>query len=109
MADLDKDESLRDLIARLIESVRDYARAEIALVKQTAASWVGAAKPAIAFVVVAILLVQASLTVLVAAAGVGIGHWLGLAGGLAVGAVLGLVAAGLLVYLAIRQFSGMSK
>lgn len=95
-------ETLRDLIARLIDSGKAYARAEVALIRQTVVTRIGQIKPAIALVVPAIFLVQAALTVLLVALGFGLARWLGPAGGMAVAAMIGLVVAGLLIWFAVR-------
>lgn len=102
----DHDESLRDLVARLIDSAKAYASAEVAVVKKTVTFRVDQAKPAAIFGVAALLIVQAALTVLIAALGVALARWIGVAGGLAVAAVLALMVAGLLVWLALRRFTG---
>ena len=104
-----EEESLRDLVARLIDSGKAYLNAEVTLVKTTVSVRVAQAKPAAAFIVVAILLVQAALTVLVAALGMLLAQWLTPAGGLAVGAVLALLLAGLLGWMAARRLSGGAK
>jgi hypothetical protein len=96
--------SLRDLIARLIDSAKAYVRAEVALVKKTVEVRLDQAKPAAAFGIGAVMLVQAALVVLLMALGMGLATWLGTAGGLAVAALIGLLIAGLLVWLAIGRF-----
>lgn len=102
MYDPGEQESLRDLIARLIDSGKAYARAEVALVRQTFVTRIGQIKPAIALAVPAIFIVQAALTVLLVALGFVLARWLGPAGGMALAAVIGLGIAGLLIWLAIR-------
>ena len=104
-----EEESLRDLVARLIDSAKAYLNAEVALIKTTASVRIAQAKPAAIFAVTAILLVQAALTVLVAALGMLLARWLTPAGGLAAGAVLALLVAGLLGWMAARQLSGGAK
>lgn len=98
--------SLRDLIARLIDSAKAYVRAEIALVKKTVEVRLDQVKPAAAFVIGAIMLTQATLVILLAALGMALATWLGTAGGLAVAGLIGLLIAGLLVWLAIGRFTG---
>jgi len=98
--DLTREESLRDIVARVVEDGKDYARAEVALVKTTVTSKVDAVKPAVIFYAVALVLALAALPVLVAALGMALAIWLGVAGGLAVGAVIVLAMAGLFVLLA---------
>ena len=100
------DLSLRDLIARLIDSAKAYLRAEVALIKKTVEVRLGQAKPAAAFAIGAILLVQAAVVILLAALGMALATWLGAAGGLAAAGLIALSVAGLLVWLAIRKFTG---
>lgn len=104
-----EEESLRELVARLIDSGKAYAQAEVALVKTTVSVRAAQAKPAAIFGVIAILLVQAALTVLVAALGMALAQWLTPAGGLAAGAVIALLIAGLLGWMAARRLSGSAK
>jgi asparagine N-glycosylation enzyme membrane subunit Stt3 len=98
--------SLRDLIARLIDSAKAYVRAEVALVKKTVEVRLDQAKPAAAFAIGAVMLVQAALVILLAALGMGLATWLGTAGGLAAAGLIGLLIAGLLIRLAISRFTG---
>jgi hypothetical protein len=98
-------ESLRDLVARVIENTKAYIRAELALQKARAATWVGRAGPAIGLVIGALLIVQASLTVLIAALGWLLALRLGSAGGFAVAALIGLVIAGLVGWIGIKQLT----
>jgi hypothetical protein len=99
----DQGESLRDLIARLIDSAKAYAKAEIMLVKKTVKVIVSQAVPTAALAGAAFLLAQAALVVLVAALGVALATFLGLAGGLAVAGILALLLAGLLGWLALKR------
>lgn len=98
--------SLRDLIARLIDSAKAYLRAEVALVRKTVEVRLDQAKPAAAFAIGAVMLVQAALVILLAALGMGLATWLGPAGGLAVAGLVGLLIAGLLVWAAVSRFTG---
>ena len=98
-------ESVRDLISRLIDEGKAYAKAEVAVIKATAFGWIRPAKIAVPLIIVAILLVQASLTVLVAALGMALAHWIGAAGGLALAAVIVLLLAGALAGIAAVKFS----
>ena len=95
---------MRDLAARLIESGKAWAQAEITLVRMTALRWAEAAKIGAVLVVLALILVNAAVIVLVAALGMALAAWLGTAGGLAVAAILALLLAGLLGWLAVRRF-----
>jgi protein-S-isoprenylcysteine O-methyltransferase Ste14 len=105
----DQGESLRDLIARLIDSGKAYLRAEVTLVRKTVEVRLEQAKPAAAFAIGAVLLVQAALVVLLAALGLALGTWLGPAGGLAVAGLFALALAGLLIWLAARRFTGSKQ
>lgn len=100
---------MRELIARLIDAVRAFAQAEIALVKATAAAWAGAAKVAGVFIAIALLLANAAIIVLLAAFGMTIAIWLGPAAGLAIAAVIGLVLAALFGWLAASRIMKMLK
>lgn len=107
--DGDEGESLRDLVARVIDNTKAYLKAELSLAKQTAATKAGQAGPAAAYILVAIVLVQAAVTVLAASLGLLLAQWLGLAGGFAVAALLVLIVAGFLLWLAVRQFRKIMK
>lgn len=100
-----KGESVRELIARLIDETKAYAKAEIAVVKATALSYIAPVKIAAPLIIGAILLLQAALTVLIAAIGMALATWLGVAGGLAVSAILFLIIAGVCVAFAVSRFS----
>jgi hypothetical protein len=99
-------ETLRELVVRLIDGAKEYLRAEILLARQTAIEWAARARPAIAAIVVAILLLQAALTVLIAALGLALAHWIGMAGGFALAALLAIGAAGLLGWFALSRLNG---
>ena len=101
-----QEESLRDLVARVIDNTKAYLRAEANLLKQTASLWATRAIPAAVLIVIAILLTQAALTVLIAALGWALASWLGVPAGLALAAVITLALAGLLVWLAVRKLTG---
>ena len=105
----DNGETLRDLIVRLIESAREYLRAEILVAKQTAIEWVERARPAIIFIAIAFLLALAASIVLLASLGMALAHWIGVAGGLAVASLLALGVAGLLVWLAYARIVGKGQ
>ena len=105
----DSGESIGALVARLIESAKIYVRAEITLVKRTVLGWIGRAKPALVFLVVALVLVLSSVTIALAALGMALAHWLGIPGGLAVAALIGLGIAGTLAALAVRRLNGMNE
>ena len=88
--------SLRELIAELIEAGKSYVRAEIAYYKQLATGRARAAATGAAIAVVALLFVQAALTVLLGALGLWAARWLGMAGGFAIAGLVGLMVAALL-------------
>lgn len=99
--------SLRELVARLIDSTKAFVQAEVALVRRTFTVWAGAAKAAAILFVIALILVNAAVIVLLAALGMALATWLGTAGGLAVAALIGLAAAGLLGWIGARRIMAM--
>lgn len=101
--------SLRELAARLIEDGKAWASAEIAVVKATATGWIAPAKIAVPLAIVALFLVQAALTVLVIAVGMALAKWIGVAGGLAVSALIFLLIAAGLVGIAVTRFGKVGK
>lgn len=101
-----QDDTLGELVTRLSEDAKAYAKAEVAVVKRSVLARVAAIKPSAIYIVLAILLVQAALTVLTAALGMVLAIWLGPPGGLAAGAVIVLAVAGLLVRLAVVKLRG---
>lgn len=105
----DHEEPLRDLLLRLIEAARAYVRAELELWRRIALAKLGAAGLGIALAVAALFLIQAALTVLVAALGLLLSRWLGTAGGLAGGALLTVVIAALLGRIAIAKLAALGK
>lgn len=107
--EVDEPESLRELVGRVIDNAKAYVKAEVTLAKQTATTKAGQAGPAVVMVVVAVLLLQAAITVLAAALGLLLARWLGPAGGLAVAALLVVVIAGLLVWFAASRFKRIAK
>ncbi len=100
---------LRELVARLIEDGKAWASAEIAVVKATATAWIAPAKIAVPLAIVALFLLQAALTVLVIAFGMALATWLGVAGGLAVAALIVLLIAAGLVGIAVTRFGKAGK
>ena len=100
-------ESIGALFSRLIDRAGDFIRAEIAFYKEAVARKLNQAKLSVVLGIVAVMIVQASLTVLLVALGLGVAHWIGLAGGVAVAGLLGLAAAGLCVYLAILRIKSV--
>jgi hypothetical protein len=100
----DQGESLRELIARLIDSGKAYLRAELFLVRKTVKVRLIEAKYFAAFAMGAGVLGLAGVIALVAALGLFLGRWLGPAGGMAVAGLIALVAAGLLTKYAVDHF-----
>lgn len=112
MTRLDADQEplpLRELATRLIDNGKAYVRAEVNLVKATVSTKASQAGPALAMIVIAILLVQAALTALVAALGLLLSRWLGLAGGFAVASIAVLAVAALLGWTAVKRIKGIAK
>jgi hypothetical protein len=107
--DAEEPESLRELAARVIDNSKAYLRAELTLVRQTVAAKASLAGPALALIVAGIVLVQAAITVLAASLGLLLAHWLGLAGGFAVAALLVLMIAGLLAWMAARRIKDIME
>jgi high-affinity K+ transport system ATPase subunit B len=101
--------SLRDLIARLIQSGKAFVEAEIALVLGAVRAWAGAAMIIAALALVAFILVNAAIVVLLAALGMALATWLGMAGGLAVAALIALLVAGLLCWIAFLRVKALVR
>ena len=101
-----QEQPIGTLVTQLIEDGKAYVRSEVTLAKTTVTSKVGAVVPSAAFGFGALLIVQASLTVLVAALGMTIAVWVGPAGGLAIGGAIGLLLAGLLGWIAAARLKG---
>ena len=107
--DAGQEPPLRELAARLIDNGKAYVRAEVNLVKTTVSTKAGLAGPAVAMIVVAVILVQAAITVLIAALGLLLARWLGLAGGFAAAAVIVLAGAAMLAWMAINRIKAIAK
>jgi hypothetical protein len=99
----DEQVSLRDLVARAIDDIKNYLRAEIALVRARVSTAGGKAGPALAFLILAIVIAQSALTILFAAVGALLALWIGWPGGLAVAALLALAVSGWLAWRAYRK------
>lgn len=102
-------ESLRELASRCIDNGKSYLKAEVTLAKETVASRTRQAVPAVGWFAAALLLLQAGLTVLIASLGCLLALWLGWPGGMALGAVVGLLAAGLCAWLGVRAIKGIGS
>ncbi|WCT73579.1 hypothetical protein PQ455_18540 [Sphingomonas naphthae] len=99
-------ESIGALFSRLIDRARDVLRAEVTYYRETATAKVtGLVKPAV-LGFVALMFVQASLTVLVVTIGIVLGRWLGAAAGLFAAVAAGLLIAALLGWIAMRLATG---
>ena len=105
----DQGDTLRELIARLIDSGKAYLRAELLLVRTTIKVRLIEAKYVAVFAVAAGLLGLAGVIVLVAALGLALARWLGPAGGLAAAGLIALLAAGLLMKYAADHFLDWKK
>lgn len=104
-----REASLRELLARLIDSSKAFVQAELALVRKTMAAWAGAIKIGAALITLAIVLVNAAVIVLIAALGMALAGWLGMVGGLAAAGAIALLSAGVLIWLAIRCFKQVTR
>ena len=98
-------ESVGSLIGRLVTDGKAYARAEAQIYQQKALVWVPPIRTAAILGVVALLLAQAAVTTLLVFLGFWLSLWLGPLGGGVAAALIGLAVAGLLVWIAIGNFS----
>lgn len=105
----DRIRTIGALLTRLIESAKDFARAEIALAKATALDWFGQAQIALILLVAALVLALSAVTILLAALGMALAAWLGVAGGLAIAALIGLATAGILIAIAVKRLQGIGR
>lgn len=101
--------SLRELAGRVIDNGKAYVRAELTLAKATVATKAAQAGPAAGLILVAVVLTQAAVTVLAASLGLLLARWLGLAGGFAAAAVLVLLVAALLGWMAAKRIKDILK
>lgn len=99
------DASVGTLLHRLLDDGRDYVKAEIDLVRDTARARLGSAKTGIIVGVAAIFVAQAGLTVLFIALGSILALLVGPWAGQLIAALIALAAAGLMVKYTIAQFS----
>lgn len=102
----DQDKSIGDLATTLLDNGKAYARAEVALVKQTVLARVAAMRTSAILLVAALILLQAALTGLVIAFGMLLAPWLGVPGGLGASALLTLVLIGVLAWIAVGKLKG---
>jgi hypothetical protein len=109
LSDAKDAESLRDLVARLIDTTRAYLKAEIVLAKARVRARIGALLPVVALVLTGMVLAQASLAVLIVAAGALFARWIGWAGGLALAGLLGLLLGALLAWAGYKTLKDMIK
>lgn len=103
------EQTLRELVAHVVDDGKSYAKAEIHLWREIVLAKVGIIRPAAIALVVALLFVQAALTVLAAALGMALATWLGVAGGLAAGAVIVVLIAGILAAYAVNRLKRLGQ
>ncbi|TVV71563.1 hypothetical protein [Sphingomonas solaris] len=84
---------------------KTYVSAEIDVYRQKALSWVPPVRTAAILGIAALFIAQAAITTLLVFLGFWLALWLGPLGGGVAAAAIGLIVAGLLAYLAVRQFS----
>lgn len=105
-------ESIPALFTRAVEDGKSFARAEVDYYKKMALSRVSGLTTAAVLAIAALFLLQASLTTLVVGFGLALATWLprlGIAGGVVIAAVLGLLVAGLLAWLAVGRIKATGK
>lgn len=105
-------ESIGGLFARLIEDAKGFARAEVDYYRLLVTSRVAGLKPAVVLIVVALFLVQASLTTLLIGIGFGIARAferIGIAGGVVIAALVGLLISGILVRIAVGKIAAAGE
>lgn len=101
-------ETIGGLFAQLVDDAKTLLRAQVDYYKLLAARRIAGLKVAVALIVVALFLVQASLTTLLIGIGLAIARLferVGVAGGIVIAAVIGLAVSGLLVRIAIGRIA----
>jgi hypothetical protein len=101
--------SLRVLVARLIDTTQAYVKAEIALAKARVRARLGALVPVAALVLTGLVLAQASLAVLIVAAGALLARWIGWPGGLALAGLIGMTLGGILTWAGFKSLKDIIK
>jgi len=97
------DRSIGDLIEQLVDDVRDYGRAEIALLKARANEILeDYLHAAILFGIAAVFALAGVVTLFVGIA-IALGRWIGPLGGAVVSTVLAAAIAGILAWFAMRE------
>ena len=105
-------ETIGSLVARLIEDAKQFVHAEIDYYRLLLIERIAGLRTAAVLVVVAVFLLQASLTTLLIGIGLAIAHLfarIGLAGGVVIAAVIGLLVSGLLVRIAIGRIAASAR
>ncbi|MDB5685251.1 MAG: hypothetical protein JWM38_2586 [Sphingomonas bacterium] len=97
-------ETLGALFARLIDDGANLFRAELNLYRQGALRRAARAKTPVIMVVAAVLLVQSSVTTMLVGLALGLARWLGPVGGGLAAALVGLIAAAILLKMAMARF-----
>lgn len=84
-----REESIGDLVNRLVDDARAYAKAEVEVVRQIARHRAGKAKTGLILLVVGAVLLVSSLTALLLGLVLGLAIWIGpVASGLVIAAIL---------------------
>lgn len=105
-------ETIGELFAQLVDDAKALVRAEADYYRLLVTGRIAGLKVAAALIVAALFLLQASLTTLLIGIGLAIARLferVGIAGGVLVAAVIGLVVSGLLVRGAIGQIAAASR
>ena len=99
------DEGIGTLFARLIDEGRDLVSAEFELYRQITLNRLLRSRMAVVLAVIAVLLLQASVTALLLGLVLFLALWLGPVGGAVAVCVTGLVTAAVLLRIAARSFA----
>ena len=105
-------ETIGALLTRLVDDAKHVARAEGEYYRLLVVGRIAGLKTAAILIIVALFLVQASLTTLLIGIGFAIARLferIGLAGGVLIAAVIGLVVSGVLVRVAIGRIAAASR
>ena len=98
-------ESIGSLVRRLIVDGRTYVRAEVEVYRHKALAWVPPVRTAAVLAILALFLAQAAITTLLVFLGFWLALWFGPLGGGIAAALLGLIVAGLFVWIAVRKLT----
>ncbi len=105
-------ETIGGLLSRLIDDAKQLFHAEIDYYRLLVVGRVAGLKTAVILIVAAILLLQASLTTLLIGIGLAIARLferVGMAGGVVIAAVIGLIVSGLLVRIATGRIAASAQ